>query len=182
VLNQLAGLSMMMDQKKSQVFKEGFKSVTAYLRQMIIGLRPAMLNYGLALALDELVDDLTARANNNIDLQIEANSPDVRYDQMIEAHLYRIVQQACENALRHAQASSIRIRCKCDLEGVHLVVEDDGVGFSGSDQLDLNQLLTNKHFGIAGMFERAEIIGAELDFDSKPGIGTKVRVTWHPIH
>jgi len=180
VLNQLAGVSMKMDVKTASDFEGDFQAVTSRLRQVIQGLRPAMLAYGLAPALEECVDELAARAENAVNAQIEIASSGARYDQMAEAHLYRIMQQAYENAWRHAQANSIIIRGRCDPEGVQLIVEDDGIGFSNPDQLDFNQLLASKHYGIAGMFERAALIGAELRIDSAPGEGTKVSVVWEP--
>ncbi len=181
VLNQLAVLSLKTDQEEAApTFEEGFQSITARLRQMISGLRPAMLNYGLAPALEELADELSARTEHALSIQTDITSSGARPDSMVEAHLYRIVQQACENALRHAQASSIHIEGRCTPEGVQLRVEDDGIGFSNPNQLDFNLLLADKHYGIAGMFERAALIGAELRFDSAPGRGTRVLINWAP--
>jgi signal transduction histidine kinase len=178
VLNQLAVLSMRVDQKTMPDFAEDFQTVTALLRQMISGLRPAMLNYGLVPALEELVDELSARTESDVGIQADVISLGARYDPGIETHLYRIVQQSSENALRHAQASSVRIHGSCDSEGVQLIIEDDGIGFADLNQLDSNQLVADKHYGITGMFERAEIIGAEIRFDSTPGEGTKISISW----
>lgn len=178
VLNQFAGFFMKMEQTTAQDFEEDFQEITVNLRQMISGLRPAMLNYGLAPALNELVDEISTRIENTVSTQVDITSSGTRYDPIIEAHLYRIIQQACENALRHAQASSIRIHGSCDPDGVQLNVEDDGKGFPNPNPLDFNQLLADRHYGIAGMFERAALIGAELRIDSAPGEGTKILVTW----
>ena len=65
-----------------------------------------------------------------------------------------------------------------DPKFVDLVVEDDGVGFVAGKDLDLARLLVNKHFGLAGMHERATLIGAQMKIDSSPGKGTNVRVIW----
>jgi nitrate/nitrite-specific signal transduction histidine kinase len=46
--------------------------------------------------------------------------------------------------------------------------------------LDLAVLLANKHFGLAGMYERAALIGAKMSIESTPGSGTRVHVLWHP--
>ena len=179
VLNQLAAFTMKLDSDVASELDNGFRTVNACLRRMISGLRPAMLNYGLAPALEELADELTARYGSDVDIQVEIAFSGVQYDSMVEAHLYRIVQQACENALRHAQASIVQVNGNCDPEGVQISVADDGIGFAEAHQLDFNKLLADKHYGIAGMFERAEIIGADLSIDSKPGEGTKVNISWH---
>ena len=55
-----------------------------------------------------------------------------------------------------------------------LCVQDNGAGFNVSQGLALNDLIANEHFGLAGMVERAELIGANLRFTSDPGSGTKV--------
>ena len=178
VLNQLAAFSMQVDQEIAPDVEEGFATITTRLRQMISGLRPAMLSYGLAPALEELVDELSVRSENNA-IQININSSGARYESGVETHLYRIVQQACENALRHAQARTIEIYGSCDSEEVQLTIADAGVGFPKPDHLDFKQLLADKHYGVAGMFERAEIIGAELRIDSKPGEGTRVNLSWN---
>ncbi len=180
ILNRLAVLSMKMDENISPEFEKDFQAVTARLREMISGLRPAMLGYGLPLALEELGDEFLNRTKNAVDIQIDVLPSEAHYDPRSEEHLYRIAQQACENALRHAQASSIRLYCRCDPDEVILIVEDDGIGMANARDLDFNQLMANKHFGIASMFERAEIIGAEIEITSTPHQGTKITVIWQP--
>ncbi len=178
VLNQLAGLSMKMDAETAAAFEGEFQAVITHLRRMISGLRPAMLSYGLVPALEEMVDEISSRSGDIPQIRLEIASSGARYDGAVEAHLYRIVQQACENALRHAQARTIRIHGECTPESVQLIVEDDGVGFPNPAQLDFNQLLANKHYGVAGMFERAELIGAKMNITSAPQQGTQVSVSW----
>ncbi|MCB0182546.1 MAG: histidine kinase, partial [Anaerolineae bacterium] len=60
-----------------------------------------------------------------------------------------------------------------------ILVEDDGIGFATKQQLELSQLLADKHFGLVGMFERAAIIGADLAVASFSGEGTRVSVIWN---
>ncbi|MFC1878687.1 ATP-binding protein [Chloroflexota bacterium] len=178
VLNQLAILSMNVDTELTTGFQESYQTVVDYLRRMIGGLRPAMLNYGLRAALEELVDELTERVEDHMQIFLEVPASDIRYDPRIENHLYRIVQQACENTIRHAEARTIWIYGQLAQEETTLIVEDDGVGLIDQSHLDFDKLLADKHFGLAGMYERAEIIGAELRIDSKPGSGTRLSVIW----
>lgn len=180
VLGQMALLAMNMgDTSSSPQFDQAYQSATERIRQIVNGLRPAMLNYGLRPALDELADEtLTLEIGTVIHLEVPPT--EVRYPAMIELHLFRIVQQACQNALQHAEAKTIRILGSLKPEQVDLIVEDDGKGFSTGDQLDLAALLANKHFGLAGMHERAALIGARMTIASAPGHGTRVQVTWSP--
>jgi signal transduction histidine kinase len=167
------------DASSSSQFDEAYQSATRRIREIITGLRPTMLNYGLGPALDELADEATTPGTSII-LEVEPPAAEVRYDPMIELHLFRIVQQACQNALQHADAKTIRITGCLKPEEVDLVTADDGKGFATGVPLDLAILLANKHFGLAGMYERAALIGAKMSVASTPGGGTRVRVVWHP--
>jgi len=179
VLGQLAVLSTQSTTTNSPEFQENYQLVTSRLRGMVTNLRPAMLQYGLSYALEECVDELSLRLEDWSSITLEVPRSDARYDPKVEEHLYRIVQQACENAIRHAQADHIRVFGTLDSNRVHLTIEDDGVGFD-LDKLDFNTLLIEKHFGLAGMFERADLIGTDLKFDSNPGEGTKISISWSP--
>jgi signal transduction histidine kinase len=178
VLNQLAALVYQVDDLNNMAnFRDGIQSINTYLLQAIEDLRPAMMAYGLWPALQQLVDELSERAGN-VKIQIDIPENDVRYDPQGEQHLFRIVQQACENALRHANAKFIYIKGQIEPGNCFLAVEDDGIGFPTDEYLDLTVLLSRKHFGLAGMFERAALIGAELKINSIPGSGTRVLVNW----
>jgi len=59
-------------------------------------------------------------------------------------------------------------------------VQDNGSGFDTKEMLNLDALQANNHFGLSGMFERAELIGAEIRIESEPAAGTSVRIIWKP--
>jgi len=179
VLNQLAAL--FMNQPTSggtAAFENGEVLITNYLRQAISDLRPAMLNYGLRPAIDELVDNLSQRVLEYPKFNVDLTPSSVRFDPSIEQHVFRIVEQACENALRHAHAKSVQISGALSTEGIHLTVSDDGLGFPAPGSQDLEQLLKQEHYGLVGMYERASIIGADLKIHSQHGRGTRVEVVW----
>jgi two-component system sensor histidine kinase DegS len=119
-----------------------------------------------------------------VDVEIIMDIPpsELRYDPKVEEHLYRIVQQAGENALRHAHAKTIRFVGKLEPKRITLIIEDDGIGLAGEDQLDFDRTIANKHFGMVGMFERAALIGADLQIKSVPGQGTRVSIDWTDVH
>lgn len=179
VLNRITELAMYVDFSSVNArFHKSYQKVTAYLRQMISGLRPAMLIYGLPAALEELVDEMEERANPELTLSFELDSAIYRYPDKVEEQLYRIVQQAAENALRYAQAQNVRISGQFTETKISLSVADDGIGFGLEKPVNLRTLVLQKHFGIAGMHERAALIGAQLVIDSNPGQGTIVTITW----
>lgn len=179
VLNQLAVLAMSVDERGAKPeFEEAYQTATKRIREIISGLRPAMLNYGLRAGLEELVDDAIDIAGDHTQVVVEIPASQVRYPEQIELHLYRIIQQACQNALQHANARNIRVCGRLDPGEFDILVEDDGVGFAAGDRPDLSSLLASRHFGLAGMYERAALVGAEISVQSAPGAGTIVRLSW----
>ncbi|MGB0386820.1 MAG: ATP-binding protein [Ardenticatenaceae bacterium] len=178
VLNQLAVLYISAENEDLSRFDDNYHNLAEYVRQLVKGLRPAMLSYGLRTALDELVDDLAERQEEELAWELDLSTEDMRYPPSVEQHLFRIVQQACENALRHAQAGTIHLTSRFRPTQVKLTVKDDGIGFEAGEVLDLTYLLDHRHFGIVGMLERAELIGATIRIESKPNHGTQVSVSW----
>jgi signal transduction histidine kinase len=181
ILNQLAALVMNVDeQHTTPTFLASYRTLTKHIRKIIKGLRPAMLDYGLWHALNELAVELSDRVNKDLNIQMAIPISEIRYDAKVEEHLYRIVQQACENALHHAHAKTIRIDGELEKEQVNLIIEDDGVGIESHQYLDNDQLLANKRYGLVGMRERSEIIGADIQIKTTSEHGTRVSLTWRP--
>ncbi|MDH5505854.1 MAG: GAF domain-containing protein [Anaerolineae bacterium] len=181
VLNQLGAMFVTLEeQPSSEKIEKNYQLLTGHLRQIIHGLRPAMLSYGLRAALTELADDLNERSSGKVKFQVEipVSESDGRIDANAEQHLFRIVQQACENALNHAQATLVKIHGMVDHQIVQLVIEDNGTGFSADQNLDFESLLAKKHYGLAGMHERALLIGAKIKIDSQVNQGTTINLNW----
>jgi len=180
VLNEMAAI-LSKHEELSQVpgFMDSYNLLIQRLREIISDLRPPSLTYGLKFALEGLADHLSERHHDKIrilaDLRMDGT---YRYPEVVENNVYRIVQEACENALKYARASSITITGEL-LEGeINLEVMDDGIGFATEINLPLDNMVANKHFGLAGMHERADLIGAVVRINSKPGQGAKVGVVW----
>jgi two-component system NarL family sensor kinase len=91
----------------------------------------------------------------------------------IEASLYRIAQEALTNARTHAQARHIEMSLMVEDNTIHIVVQDDGIGFD-TDIIIREQ--GQKHFGLAGMSERARLLGGTIRIESTPGAGTRIDV------
>lgn len=181
VLNQLAVLSMNLDDREpSPRFRASYAAIVGNLREMIHQLRPAMLTYGLRAALAEMVDEVTSRPGQTPEVVLEIPTSEARYGEQVERHAFRILQQAVENALQHAHAQRIVVRGRLEDSWLDVLVEDDGLGFGGQDAQDLSTLVSNRHFGLAGMYERAALVGAQVSIQSDPGRGTRVRLTWSP--
>ncbi len=143
------------------------------LRSIITDLRPAALDaLGVVPALEALVERVRSRAAVDIDLvaepAFEAESERNRLVPEIELALYRIVQEALTNAVRHADATIVRIEIGETEAGIVTSVADDGVGFDVAD--------SHVGFGLIGMSERVTFAGGSLDVASSAG-GTRVTFT-----
>ena len=179
ILNQLAVLQMNLDDTNpSPKFQEAYDGLTQRLREIVSDLRPPMLNYGLKSALEELADNLMERSKETVSVMVGLQSDGSRYPSEVELHLFRIIQEACENALRHAQAKSIKISGSLNAQEINLHLQDDGIGFYPGEALDLDTLIAKKHFGLAGMVERAAIIGARVGIESGSKEGTRLQIIW----
>jgi signal transduction histidine kinase len=144
------------------------------LRRLAQGLRPAYLEeLGLTPALRMLAKDTGSTLD--IPVSFTVNGTERRLAQDVELALYRIAQEALNNIIRHSQATTSNITLHFDLEALELIISDDGCGFEvPAGPADLS---SQGHFGILGLHERAEWIGALLDIESNPDQGTNVKVT-----
>jgi signal transduction histidine kinase len=181
LLNEIARLETSVDDAvASPQFLAICESLITSIRQTIRDLRPDALNYGLYHALLSLLDDLAERTKGNPALHFGHLSGSARYDPVVELHLYRIVQQACENALKHAVPKNLTVRGSLLDDRIELWVEDDGSGFEFTSGADIAWLAAQKHYGLAGMFERAAITGAKVTITSSAGSGTHINILWLP--
>jgi signal transduction histidine kinase len=180
VLSALAGMLMNTDIRTlPKGFQEGYQALTQRLREIVSELRPPMLSYGLKPAIEELADSLMERSEDTVAIVVNLEDCGKRYPADKEQHLFRITQEACENAVRHAHCKNITISGRLDPGFVEMRIKDDGDGFKlAKDSMQLYDLLARRHFGLAGMLERAAVIDAEIGIDSLPGAGTQISVKW----
>ncbi len=139
-------------------------------RRALKALRASPLDdLGLTLAIREMVGDAAARAKLSLDLSITDKMPALSPD--VEQCIYRVAQEAVTNVTKHANARNLTVKLELVEGKVKLTVGDDGIGFDTEKSGD------GGHFGLAGMRERAELVGGQLEIMSKPGNGTTVRLT-----
>lgn len=181
VLNKMAALMMRLDdQSITPEFQESYSELTDQVRELVKDLRPAALSYGLRPAIEEYADTFKERSKDGTDFVVDLHSDDSRYPQDVEQHLFRIVQEACTNAVKHAHPSRVAISGRLEADLIELSVQDNGRGFDPAEKLNLTSLQAGGHFGLTGMFERAELIGATIVVHSEPEKGTFIQITWKP--
>jgi signal transduction histidine kinase len=183
VLGQMAILAQSIDPNgQHKQFREAYQTSIKHIRNIIQGLRPTMINYGIKPALDQLIEELSMLISlNSSSVKIISNLPNSqnRYAPDAELHIYRIVQEACNNAIKHAHAHRITLNGKFESELVELEVIDDGIGFKTIGPVDMTGWLMSKQYGLAGMYERAQLINADVEVVSSPGNGTRVHIIWN---
>jgi signal transduction histidine kinase len=180
VLNELAALMMFLDPAaRTPKFQAAYGALVQRVRDIVTNLRPPMLNYGFKPALAELADHLSEIHNDLVQINVAVDGEDdLHYPQNVEHYIYRMVQEACENSIRHGQAGRVNILGRLDETSINLVVEDNGRGFDAASATQPLSLASRKHYGLAGMLERAQLIGAEVRIDSSPKKGARVAIYW----
>lgn len=141
----------------------------AELRRMIYDLRPTILDdLGLAAAIRWYVKENVEREGLTVSMTI--SGADHRLPHHIETAVFRIVQEALTNILKHAQAQHASIDVAVTPSQVRVVITDDGRGF------DVSAVATRQEggMGLLGMRERAELLGGALSMQSRNGAGTRV--------
>jgi two-component system, NarL family, sensor histidine kinase DevS len=138
------------------------------VRRLAVQLRPKALDdFGLVPALERLVQ--TFAETSGIDVQLEAHLGASRLPAEVETTLYRIVQEALTNVVKHADASRVSILLARRDGGAVAVIEDDGRGFD-------NSAVEGDGVGLLGMQERVELHDGRVTVESTPGSGTTLRV------
>jgi signal transduction histidine kinase len=141
-------------------------------RRIIEGLRPAVLDdLGLTAAIEEVARGSASASGWELTLALDTVPADL--DKSVAVTLYRIIQEALNNARKHASANHVAIALH-NGQGIEVVVTDNGSGF---DSAALHA--ESRGLGITTMRERASLLGGTCTIDSTPGYGTTIRV-WVP--
>jgi signal transduction histidine kinase len=138
-------------------------------RRALKALRSSSLeDMGLGLAILRAAESAAARFNLNLTLDLKNPMPSLSPD--VEQTIYRIVQESIENIVNHSRAKNFSVHLESKGH-ITLTIQDDGIGF------DMKSDASSGHFGLVGMYERAELAGGKLKIESEKGKGTKVVLT-----
>jgi signal transduction histidine kinase len=141
----------------------------AELRSLIFELRPAELEAeGFVATLAKHLDVLERAYGVEVSLEVDGGR---RLPARVEAQLFRIVQEALNNVMRHAKAGAVAVRIAMAADTVTVEVRDDGVGFDPDARP-----IRSTRLGLTSMRERAQDLGGVLQIESQPGRGTAMRV------
>ncbi|SDO18540.1 sensor histidine kinase [Halobacillus aidingensis] len=145
------------------------RSALYEVRRIIYDLRPMALDdLGLIPTLKKYLATIEDY-NNSIHISFASFGKERRLDTKYEVALFRLVQEAVQNAVKHAEPKEIKVKVELKSNGVMIVVKDDGKGFDTTQKKE-------KSFGLVGMRERVDMLDGELNIDSSLGEGTIVTI------
>ncbi|GAB4424815.1 MAG: hypothetical protein Kow002_14330 [Anaerolineales bacterium] len=143
------------------------------LRRITRALRPIYLeDLGLVTALEMLAKE--TESVSGVKIAFRKEGTERRLHAPVELALYRMAQEALSNVARHAQASQADLSIRYQGETVELQVIDNGIGFEAPNTPA--DFAPSGHFGLLGMYERADLMGARLMIRSAPGKGTQLTI------
>lgn len=150
---------------------KGLRAVIEEIRNTIFDLRPMTFD---DLGLKESFEILFSKLKeNNISYDIDAEVQPIICDKdLVLMTIFRVVQEACTNAIRHSQGNKIVIRIEQKNKTCYILVKDNGKGFSWKEEIENS----DKHFGIAVMTERIHLLGGKISFRSAKDEGTEIKI------
>jgi signal transduction histidine kinase len=155
-----------------KILNEARKTITQAIveaRDLCHGLRPQTLDdFGLEAALSDYISEYQKKWKIPIDFEVLG--PVDGLSKIAQMAIYRVVQEALLNVLKHAKASRITITLSSESDVIDLVIKDDGKGFDSHTLLDASY----KHLGLAIMKERIEFLGGQFIIQSEHQKGTTI--------
>ena len=149
--------------------EQSLDEVINNLHRLAMDLRPASLDHvGLIAAVKQNVENIGQK--NNLQTRFKAHGTYRRLPADVETNLYRIIQEALTNVLRHACATGVDVTIHTRENELVAIVEDNGKGFDPESHIKTDRL------GLVGMRERAEMVGGRLTVESMPDKGTTIYV------
>ena len=165
-------LPQSLRQSREDLHRQAIEALEG-LRRCAQNLRPRILDdLGLLPALEWIAEDLVR--NHGIDTQVEVEGTERSLPEEVQLLLFRIAQEALSNIRRHAEASRAWIAMEFGDDKTVLIVRDNGKGFELPERI--GDLAGSGKLGLAGMQERAQLIGGTLRLQSELGKGTTITV------
>jgi len=156
--------------KKIQSMNALITETIPLVNRIVLQLRPAMLDdLGLQAAIEWQMKDF--QKSSELRCSFSSNLKDQKLDRELTTGLYRILQEAMNNIVRHAHATAVRILLRHKENSLIMQVSDNGRGITKNELNDL------RAFGLTGMRERAGLLGGAVEISGCPGKGTTVMVS-----
>lgn len=160
--------------KELQNLKKVMRDSLQEVRKIIYNLRPMALDdLGLLPTLERYV--ISFREETGIDVQLRSRAINEEIKSVISLAVFRIVQEALNNVLKHAQAKRVSILLEHVNKKLNIIIVDNGVGFN-TDDVKVIEPESTGGFGLFSMKERVALLEGEVNIVSQVGIGTKIKI------
>ena len=155
---------------------KGIKDIINDMRTTIFNLRPMSFDdLGFAGAIEHMMEVLQKSTDIKLEYHIEGDYD--RISDIILISVIRIIQEACNNAIKYSKATNLIIDCKIDNQNILIMVRDNGIGIQSRDSEDLVESDGKNGFGISIMKERTKILKGSFDLLSEEKKGTTIYVS-----
>ncbi len=162
------------DQRAQAAFEAGVRSLrqaSSEVRALMNRTTTSVLEeFGVATAIADFINQMLERPSAP-EITYSCTVRAVRLAPVLETAVYRIAQESITNAVRHSQSKKVQVTLSSSADELVLEVQDWGVGFSAEQVAD-------DRYGLAGIRERARLLGNSLEMESAPGSGTRIRATF----
>jgi hypothetical protein len=160
------------EKEKFEEIKKLLYETIGEVRKISFNLMPTVLNdFGIGPALKHLCEQ--ASKSSNISIIFENNSTIDRLSKTVEINLYRIIQEALNNAIKYAQADEVKVKLNNGKEFLQLEIADNGKGFTVQNIPDKNKKSISGN-GITNIQERTSLVDGQFRIETAPGMGTKI--------
>jgi ligand-binding sensor domain-containing protein/signal transduction histidine kinase len=161
-----------------QEYKEDLKPVTEIIQESINEVRN--ISYALhphqldKLGLVKTIKSMVKKVSGSTDLKFQLTIDDIDdlFEKKVEINIYRIIQEATNNIIKYARATLAKIIIEKKIDSVNICISDNGRGFNIEKKLK-----EVRGLGLSGMHERAHLINAKLNLESRIGIGTTINIS-----
>ncbi|MBN1931775.1 MAG: PAS domain S-box protein [Desulfobacterales bacterium] len=147
------------------------------IRRIMSDLRPPLLDdLGILAAIKYYCLEFQ-EIHKNIYLEDQIDIKESEIPPALKIVMYRILQEALNNIVKHSQADSINLLIQKNKDGLEMVIADNGIGFDSAEIFSMEN--AKKGLGLIGMKERAELSNGSFAIESKKDVGTTIRISWH---
>lgn len=156
------------------VISKTIRDIIQEMRNIVYDLRPTSLD---DIKLDKMLEHEISKIRKSeiLNVSYETLGESIELSPMMSLSILRIVQEACNNILKHAKAENVLVQVEYEKEKIIVRIEDDGVGFIINDIQNLKKE-DGSGLGISMMKERVFLFAGKLELNSEPGKGTKILV------
>ncbi len=156
------------------VMANNVKMVINEMREIIYNLKPMSLDdLGLAVTIERYAKQLMT--SHDIKVYVKYNQENENILPVVKLSLFRVVQEACHNVIKHAKASRIDINIIYDINNIMVSIKDDGIGFNSEKQMEIIPE-HNSGYGLSIMKERVYLLSGTLKIHSETNKGTDITI------